>query len=162
MKYLMLAAGAVFGLSSMAMPAAAETPLMGPIHQFLDSFDKGDQKTAAKAFAPTGVVIIDEFPPHLWAGPRALSQWSKDLVAANGKQGLAAVKVTLGTATREDIDGDSGYVVVPAVFSFTEKGTAKREAAQMVYTLKQAAGHWLITGWAWTGGTIQPAEGPAQ
>ena len=55
-----------------------------------------------------------------------------------------------------------GAKAIAAVFSFKEKGTAKREAAQMVYTLKQLAGHWRITGWTWAAGTIQPAAAPAQ
>ena len=154
MKYLLLGAYALLGLSTKAV---AETPLMAPIHQFLESFDKGDEKTAAKAFAPGSVTIIDEIPPHLWVWPHALQQWSKDLASASGKDGLTDEAVTIGSPTREDINGDRGYVVVPATFSFKQKGAAMREPAQMVYALKLSSGHWLITGWAWTGGTPEPA-----
>lgn len=159
MKYLLLGAYAVLGLST---EAAAETPLMAPIHQFIDSFDKGDEKNAAKAFAPGSVSIIDEVPPHLWVGPHALQQWAKDLAAASGKDGLTDEAVTLGIAAREDINGDRGYVVVPAIFSFKQKGTAMREPAQMVYALKRSAGHWLIIGWTWTGGTPEAAAADAK
>ncbi|HVJ54563.1 MAG TPA: hypothetical protein VM689_19030 [Aliidongia sp.] len=160
MKYLVLGAGVALGLYATA--AAAETPLMAPIHQFIDSFDKGDEKTAAKAFAPGGVAIIDEVAPHLWTGAHALQQWSKDLMADSGKEGLTDESVTLGTPTREDVNGDRGYLVVPATFAFKQKGAAMSEAAQMVVALKQSGGHWLITGWAWAGGTPQPATAAAK
>ena len=161
MKFLLLGISVAIGLSA-ATAAMAETPLMAPIHQFIDNFDKGDAKTAAKAFAPGNVAIIDEVPPHNWIGAHALQQWSKDLAVVSKKVGFTDEAVTLGEATREDVNGDRGYVVVPATFSYKEHGTAMREPAQMVYALKNAGGHWLITGWTWVGGTPQPDAAPAK
>jgi len=112
MKVLLLGISVAIGMTA-ATAAMAETPLMAPIHQFIDNFDKGDVKTAAKAFAPTGVAIIDEVPPHSWVGAHALQQWSKDLDAVSKKAGFTDEAVTLGATTREDVNGDRGYVVVP-------------------------------------------------
>jgi len=161
MKILLLGMSVAIGMAA-ATAAMAETPLMAPIHQFIDNFDKGDVKAAAKAFAPGGVAIIDEVPPHSWVGAHALQQWSKDLAAVSQKAGFTDEAVTLGEATREDVNGDRGYVVVPATFTYKEHGTAMREPAQMVYALTNAAGHWLITGWTWVGGTPQPDTAPAK
>jgi hypothetical protein len=159
MKHLLLGTGVAMALSSAAGVArAAESPLMAPIHQFVDAFNKGDDKTAAKAFAPGDVSIVDEVPPHLWTGSGALQHWSKDLAAASKAGGYTDEAVTLGEATRADVNGTRGYVVVPAVFAFKEKGAAMREPAQMVYTLKQVSGRWLITGWTWVGGKEEPAQ----
>jgi hypothetical protein len=155
MKYLLLGLSVAIGLSTATSATAgmsmAETPLMVPIHHFIDNFDKGDVKTAAKAFASGSVAIIDEFPPHIWVGAHALQQWSKTLEAVSKQEGDTDDAVTLGEATRADVNGDRGYVVVPAVFTYKEHGTAMRETAQMVYTLKQTGGLWLITGWTWVG-----------
>jgi hypothetical protein len=160
MKRLLLAMSLAAGVSG-ATAARAESPLMAPIHQFIDNFDKGDVKAAAKAFAPS-VTITDEVPPHIWVGAHALQQWSKDLAAVSKTAGYTDEAVTLGAPTREDVNGDRGYVVVPAIFSYKEHGAAMREPAQMVYALKNAAGHWLITGWTWVGGTAQPDPTPAK
>jgi hypothetical protein len=159
MRHFLLGISATIGLAS---TAAAETPLMAPIHQFVDSMGKGDEKAAASAFAPTGVVIIDEIPPYLWVGAHPLQQWSKDLASASRTGGITSEMVTLGKATREDINGNIGYVVVPADFTFKQKGVAMSETAEMVYTLKQSSGRWLITGWTWVGGTSRPASVPSQ
>ena len=51
------------------------------------------------------------------------------------------------------------YVVVPAVYSFTEAGVAKRESAHMTFVLKKGANGWLIHGWTWTGPSPAKAQG---
>lgn len=155
MKRFFLVVGAVVGFC--ANTAAAETPLMEPIHLFVDSFKKGDQKAAATAFAPGSISITDEIAPYGWTGPHAPQQWAKDVAAASAKDGMSEESITLDMPTREEIVGDYGYVVVPAVFAFKQKGAAMSEPAQMVYTLKQVRGRWLITSWTWAAGTIGPA-----
>ena len=42
-------------------------------------------------------------------------------------------------------------MIVPATYTFSEKGVAMRAASQMTFTLKKGAGGWLIHGWTWTG-----------
>jgi hypothetical protein len=46
--------------------------------------------------------------------------------------------------------------VVPAVYTFKERGVAMREPAQFVFVLRKGAGGWRIHGWAWTGPKPQP------
>jgi hypothetical protein len=158
MKTMLLGAIAAMGLAAGA--ARAETPLMAPIHQFIDNFNKGDQKTAAAAFAPTSLAIIDEVAPHVWVGPGALGDWARDLGAHDKSQGDTDQAVTLGQSTREIVSGDRGYVVVPATYTYKERGVAMREPAQMTYALQKGAGGWLITGWSWVGTT--PTAAPAK
>jgi hypothetical protein len=59
--------------------------------------------------------------------------------------------VTISPATREEMNGDQAYVVVPAVYTLKERGVAMREAAQFTFVLKKGASGWLIHGWTWTG-----------
>ena len=42
-------------------------------------------------------------------------------------------------ADTDRVSGDVAYVVVPAVYTFKEAGAAKRESAQMTFTLKKSA-----------------------
>lgn len=155
MKQLLLGMAIAIGACSMAR--AADAPLMAPVHLFVDAFNKGDEKTAAKAFAPGKISIIDEVPPHVWSGTSALRHWAHDLEAISKAAGYTDESVTLGEATRQDVNGNFGYVVVPATFAFKEKGKPMREPAQMVFSLKKRSGHWLITGWTWVGGKEEPA-----
>ena len=59
--------------------------------------------------------------------------------------------MTLTSPTRVELEGASAYVIVPATYTFSEKGVAMRAASQMTFTLKKGAGGWLIHGWTWTG-----------
>ena len=78
------------------------------------------------------------------------------------KRGVTDQKVTLRTATRVETDGATAYVIVPAAYTFKEKGVAMRETAQMTFMLKKGATGWLIHGWVWTGGKAQKAASVTQ
>ncbi|HEV3081610.1 MAG TPA: hypothetical protein VGY66_17655, partial [Gemmataceae bacterium] len=79
----LLVTGILLGLSAAAGAAGPEAQVMAPIRLFIDSFNKGDMKAAAAALSPTGIVAIDDVPPHVWTGPNALDAWSKALAAAD-------------------------------------------------------------------------------
>jgi hypothetical protein len=154
MRYLTWTLGVLVCLcvGSAVQAQTADPQLMAPIHKFIDAFNKGDSAGAAATHAAgTDLAIIDEVPPFLWRGPQAFQAWAAALDADSKKHGMTDQKVTIGAATRAEIDGDSAYVVVPSTFAFKEKGVAMREKAQMTFTLKKGAGGWLIHGWTWTG-----------
>lgn len=134
--------------------------MVAPITKFIDAFNKGDMAGAASTHASDAdLVIIDEVPPFMWRGAEALKTWAAALEADAKKHGMTNQKVALSPATRAETNGDAAYVVVPAVYSFTEGGVAKRESAHMTFMLKKSATGWLIHGWTWTGPTAPKAQG---
>jgi hypothetical protein len=139
----------------MGATAGAQTPdaqLIAPIQKFIDSFNKGDIAAAAATHAAEAdLVILDELPPFLWRGPRAFQQWSTALGDEAKTQGLTDQMVKISAPTRTESSGDHAYVVVPAVYTFKQRGVAMRESAQMTFALQKSAGAWLIHGWTWTG-----------
>jgi len=139
----------------MGVAAGAQTPdaqLIAPIQKFIDSFNKGDSAGAAATHAAEAdLAIIDEVPPFLWRGARAFQQWSTNLDNDAKKRGVTDPMVKLGTPTRTEVNGDQAYVVIPAVYTFKERGVAMRESAQMTFALRKGPGGWLIHGWTWTG-----------
>jgi hypothetical protein len=123
---------------------------MTPVHQFVDGFNKGDIKTALAACAEQ-TSIIDEFPPHEWHGAGACSNWANDFDADAKKNGVTDGIVTLGNPRRVDITADRAYVVVPANYTFKQKGKLVKETGSMLtLVLQKGAAGWRITGWAWT------------
>ncbi len=162
MKALILGSIALVSLVATAGAAPPDAELMVPIHQFIDGFNKGDQKSGAAAFARGSVSIIDEVAPHLWLGENALQAWSRDLAANDKRQGISDQMVTLGEPTRAIAEGNRGYVVVPATLTYKERGVAMRESAQMTYALKKGEHGWKISGWTWAGTTPQPDAAPVK
>ena len=147
-------------------PASAQTPdaeVMAPIQKFIDSFNKGDGAGAAATHAATAdLVIIDEVPPYVWRGAKAFHTWSADLESDAKKNGITEPMVRISKATRIEQNGDRSYVVVPAVYTFKQRGTAMRAAAQMTFVLRRGASGWLIHAWTWTGPKAQPGAAPAK
>lgn len=152
MRYVTLV---TFVCAFMVAPLSAQAPdpqLIAPIQKFIDSFNKGDSAGAmATHAAGADLVIIDEVPPFIWRGAKAFQAWSTALDSASKQAGITDQMVTISAPTRTESSGDSAYVIVPAVYTYKEKGVAMREAAQMTFALKKAAGGWLIHGWTWTG-----------
>ena len=162
MRYLSL--GAILclslGVSQVAQAQPADPQVMAPINKFMEAFNKGDMAGAAATHASgADLVIVDEVPPHLWRGAQAFQAWAAALESDSKKNGMSEEKVTLGTATRVEINGSDAYVVVPAVFTFKQKGAAMRESAQMTFVLKKETAGWLIHSWTWTGPRPKPAAG---
>lgn len=158
MKSLLVGLFCSMGLAAATDAAAADPQLAAPIQAFIDSFNKGDLK-AAVATHTGDVAIVDEVAPHVWRGPGAVEAWAGDLAKDATAKGLTDQSVALSPATREVVSGDRAYVIVPAVYSFKDRGKAMREAAQMTFSLqKDAAGAWKINAWAWTGPEPSPAN----
>ena len=124
--------------------------VMAPVHQFVDAFNKGDTKTAAAACADQ-TSIIDEFPPHEWHGAGGCAKWISDFDADAKKNGVTDGVVTLGFPRHVDVTADRAYVVVPADYTYKQKGRVFRETGSMfTVALQKGAAGWRIIGWAWT------------
>jgi len=158
MRYLIFGVVACCVLGGAAGAASPDADRMAPIQKFVDSFNKGDMVSAAGTHAAgADLAIIDEVAPHLWQGPRAFQAWSTDLASDAEKRGITDQVVTISAPTRVETSGDHAYLVVPAVYTFKERGVAMREAAQFAFALRKGADGWRIHGWAWTGPKPEPA-----
>ena len=131
---------------------APDAQLLAPIQKFIDSFNKGDVAGAMATHAASAdLTIVDEVPPFVWHGPKAFQAWSTALDSISKQAGITDQMVTISAPTRTESSGDSAYLIVPAVYTYKEKGVAMRETAQMTVVLKKGASGWLIHGWTWTG-----------
>jgi ketosteroid isomerase-like protein len=139
------------------VPAALATDgdVTKPIHQFVDGFNSGDVKSAYAAYAPGTITIIDEFAPHRWIGPAAAHTWAADYDKHAKATGVTDGIVKLGEVSRSVVDGDTAYVILPATYTYKEKGQPMVEEGQFAFVLRGDAGGWKISGWSWTGAVPQ-------
>ena len=145
-----LFAAALMAESTSASDKISEPDKLGvmrPVRQFVDSFNRGDVKTACANQS----TIIDEFPPYLWQGATACADWSNDFDAYREKNGITDPKITLGLGQYVDVTGDRAYVVVQAHLTFKqkEKRLSERDPILTV-SLQKIADTWRIAGWAWS------------
>lgn len=163
MRYLTLGSVVWFLVGAVAGAQTPDPQMMAPIQKFMAAFNKGDMVAAAATHAAEAdLVIIDEVSPYIWRGAQAFQAWSGDLDNDAKKNGITEPTVTISAPTRIETTGNQAYVVVPAVYTFTQRGVAMREAAQMTFALKKGVSGWLIHGWTWTGPKAQPAAAGAK
>jgi len=123
-----------------------------PIHQFIDGFNTGDVNSAYAAYANGDVVIVDEFPPHLWIGPHAAQNWAADYEKYAKAEGVSDGSVKYGKPVRTEVEGNVAYVVIPTVYTYKDHGNAMTEEGQMTFALRMENDAWKIAAWTWTGG----------
>ena len=127
-----------------------KTAVMATVHQFVDAFNKGDTKAAVAACA-NETSIIDEFPPHEWHGAGACQKWMDDYEADAKKNGITDGFVTLSPPRHVEITADRAYVVVPANYTYKQKGKPANETGSLLTVALQKGGTgWRIAAWSWS------------
>ena len=157
MKRLIVTLLCSMGLVAAAQAATPEADLMKPIHQFIDTFNKGDA-AAAEATHLASASITDEVPPYHWTAPGAFKAWAAALDAHDKKAGMTEQAVTLGKAHLVDSTADTAYVSMDAVYSFKQNGVSMHEPARMTYALSKTADGWKIAAWTWSGEKAEKAK----
>jgi ketosteroid isomerase-like protein len=141
--------GLAFLLGAGSGIGSQETDVMAPVRQFILGFNNGDLKMAEAACAEH-VFIIDDFPPHAWAGSGAIEKWLHDLGAFEKKHGTSNPFVVLGKPRQADVTGNQAYLVVPTKLSYKKKGEQINENGLMTLVLHKRADGWRIIAWSWT------------
>lgn len=152
---LFLSAGLLWAMASVTGFAQ---DVNAPIHQMLEGFNSGDIKAIASSYAAGDISIVDEVAPFHWNGPHAGETWLADLEKHDKAAGVTDAKVLASAAVRNDVEGDSAYVVVPVQYVFKEKGNAMLEDAHMTFVLHREGGAWKVAGWVWSGEKPHPAK----
>ncbi len=135
-----------------AAPAFAsdQSDIIAQINHFSHGLNSGRMD---EAFATCGlpITIIDEFPPHVWSGPKACQNWAAAADAYNKTMGITDPVAHVGKPRTITVSGDTAYVITPARFSYKQNGkTVSEPHATLTIAFARTAGTWLMTAWAWT------------
>ncbi len=146
MKYAVLALALL-----LAAPAFAsdESDILTVINKMNDALNKNDVKTATGTYS-SSATIIDEFAPHYWSGSNAASDWWKAFGDYAQSRGDTDPWLTLSKPTHMSVTGEHGYAVLPALFTFKEKGKKMMEHGTMTFAMQKGANGWEIAGWTWS------------
>jgi len=132
--------------------ASDKTDVMVPVHQFVDSFNKGDATTSTAGCSYV-TSILDDFPPHEWHGANACAKWMASYSAFTKGNEIADMIIALGDPRHVDITADRAYVVVPASYTLKNHGKLiKKTNSILTFALQKKTNGWCIVGWAWADG----------
>ena len=153
----LLAAGMIAGMvlaSCFAGPSFAsdESDVMAVVKAYLADINNGDAPNFTRLCAPQ-VIILDDFPPHVWQGANACTDWLNALVAYDAKTGVTPEALTIGEPRRVSVNGDHAYVVLPAGYKYKLNGKPIDETNSVwTVALQKTADGWRVTAWAWAQG----------
>lgn len=148
-RYAGLALAVAIAFVSLPSIASAAGDPMSAIHSAAMAFNRGDLKGWAAACA-SPAQITDDFPPHVWNGPTACTDWVAAYLAFNKKEHITNVTVIFGTPWHVAITGNVAYVVLPAALRYNVNGKpVKENGSVMTIVLQKTAGEWLMTAWTW-------------
>jgi ketosteroid isomerase-like protein len=132
--------------------ASDESDVMAVVKAYLADINNGDVPNFTKLCAPQ-VIILDDFPPHVWQGANACTEWLNALVAYDAKTGVTPEALTMGAPRRLSVNGDHAYVVLPAGYKYKLNGKPIDETDSVwTIALQKMADGWRVTGWAWSQG----------
>jgi len=140
--------GVVFGTS---VQSIAQSKPVEAAKMFLTAFNAGDNAKAATLMSPGGLVIVDEFAPHLWTGRSAFTAWTADYDKDAKAKGITDPLVIMDPALVETVTGDVAYLVCPMTYMYKLKGVPMREPARMAMVLHKEGATWRFMSWTWTG-----------
>ncbi len=124
--------------------------VMTTIQNFIKGFNTGDSATVLATCGPK-MLIIDDFPPHAWQGATACADWGSAFDVDAKNRGITDPFVTIGKPWRVDVTGDRAYAVIPATYTYKERGKPVNETGAVLTVALQKMGNvWRMTGWAWS------------
>jgi hypothetical protein len=137
---------------------AASNEIVAPITGALDSFRAGDKAAFVAAWAARGVEIIDDVPPYLWTGERALHRWLDDTAKVIDGLHLENLDIRAQTPLRVEAAGDHAYVVLPVVVTYRRDGKDYRQDGTQVLVMTNTKAGWKILSMSYAGGLAEPRQ----
>lgn len=142
---MMLAAVAL-----VAAPAWADDAVQAPIRAMVKGFNGGDVALARSAHVAAPIILDEPIAPFIWSGPKAFDTWLAALMKSEKAAGKTDGQVAVGPALRENIDGDTAYVVTPSTYTFRQGGRTMRETGTLTFALVRQGAEWKIAAWTWS------------
>jgi ketosteroid isomerase-like protein len=151
MRKSVTAAAAAF-LAMTATPALAgpAEDATAAITSTLDKFNSGDID-AFFAAHQDGALIVDEFAPYVWGGPKSAERWAGDYMKDAGSRGVTGGRIVYGKPLQAASDGTSAYVVLPTTYRFEQGGKAMAGKGSMTFVMHKSGTTWKIASWTYSG-----------
>lgn len=143
---LFLAATALLAVPARAGPAEDAT---AAVTTWLDKFNAGDI-AAFNAGHAANAVIVDEFEPHLWAGPHASQRWLEDYGKDSAAKGISGGRLDYAAPIQATVSGNTAYIVLPTIYRMQQGGVAKSAAGTMTFVMARTGSEWKIASWTYS------------
>ena len=122
--------------------------LLVPIEMVARFIETGDESLLS-AFAKKGVVIIENFAPHLFEGEDAVHRWSQKILSWHKPPSDLVLKHKFGTPQDISIHDDLAFLSLPTHWTISENGNKFEEDGGWAFVLVQEDGEWRVRSYGW-------------
>ena len=141
----------LFLLASLAARAdeAPSEAMLAPVSVLAGCMAKGLPRDCALPFAARGVTIMENFAPHIFAGPDVVARWRRGFIqhlADGGDQDLA---FRFGPAQDFAVSGERVYFTLPTIWTGRYQGQLFEEMGAWSFVLIAKGAEYRILGYSW-------------
>jgi hypothetical protein len=122
--------------------------LLVPIEKVARFIETGDESLLS-AFANKGVVIIENFAPHLFEGEDAVKRWSQKILSWHKPPSDLVLKHKFGAPQDVSIHDDLAFLSLPTHWTISENGNKVEEDGGWAFVLVQEDGEWRVRSYGW-------------
>ena len=122
--------------------------LLAPIEKVARFLETGDESLLS-AFAKKGVVIIENFPPHLFEGDDAVKRWSEKILSWHKPPSDLVLKHRFGTVQDLRVSEGIAFLSLSTHWTISQDGDSFEEDGGWAFVLVQENGEWKVRCYGW-------------
>jgi len=122
--------------------------LLAPIEKVASFLETGDESLLS-AFAKKGVVIIENFPPHLFEGDDAVKRWSEKILSWHKPPSDLVLRHSFGTVQDLRVDDGLAFLSLSTHWTISQDGDSFEEDGGWAFILVQEDGEWRVRSYGW-------------
>jgi hypothetical protein len=131
----------------MATPAIPNAAMMAGPERITRFIETGGEAAVDDIFADDEVTIVENFAPHVFAGPGAVERWAR---AMRGHlEGSSGLRHSFGPACDFSVDGDLAYFSLPTRWQGVARGRPFHERGGWAFVLVRSGAAWRVKSYAW-------------
>ena len=122
--------------------------LLAPIEKVAQFIETGDESLLS-AFASKGVVIIENFAPHLFEGEDAVKRWSQKILSWHEPPSDLVLKHRFGAPQDLRVHDKLAFLSLPTHWTISQGGDSFEEDGGWAFVLVQEDGEWRVRCYGW-------------
>jgi len=130
------------------MTEQLDPALLVPIEKIAQFIESGDVSLLS-AFARQGVVIIENFAPHLFEGADAVERWSQKILAWHAPPSDLVLKHSFGPVQDLSVHDNLAFLSLPTHWTISQNGRSFEEDGGWAFVLVQEQGGWRVRCYGW-------------